>query len=884
MATEGGTAAGKEGAQDKDTSPSTGEDSPHVLRDISSPLNFSRLSPSQFGISVQSFTPASSGREKSRLAQIKARRRSSVGVRGSPETNSLIRFMAQQKRKNSSHHKTPELAKSSPFLPRVSSTLRQKMASFQSLMDVEESEVCDAVPRQDNNTGGCIKTRDNLSDVKDLDGGKENHPRMSPTPSKRRRVGQREGCEVEIREAHTPTLHFSVKAQKEDEGAETLAVTKGLLPSSETAEEAQAVLTCPPPHADIEPPVSSELQACSPTNNQQDSVFEAQSPSRELSDDLASASPAEPSSPVHTPPLQMKHAGEDDSSALSAAKTKKRVHFGGPLTPEFFDKNLPPSTPLQKGGTPARAPTPGGSLILRSVLKTPQRSDPHTSQDQRDVSSPTEFGSSPALLMPRSRRMAPTGEDEKILFPSLEQTDSVATTDAECLWDAQAQLNLTAVFQNEPVFDVLTEYVIEPSSTAQTETLDELVSLPEDGKQPPTPARTNNRRKKPGPKRDSATEAPAPSSTRKRKLPEESQPVKRSTRSAAKSASGKMKVTSASTRRWSKDVNRSLYGSREYASRNPTLSPITERLSLSSQSPAAQAPPSSCTASSQSEERGESVNCGGGGLELAHETQEKSDVAATNTFRTPSETSLSSSSNEGAMRRGSKLRVTARGSKKRKVSVEGALLAKDPRGQTDENRDDKASTCPDEAAAAPPELSMPLLQEVDGRSEGLVSKDACPASGEELYTVGVPAETAPGQSRWGQVTSRGRRSTVSREVEKEQDRTETNQPGQSGSSSDSHEGAEAALDLAPWQAEFNFEDVFKPVATRGQRSVRRSLRIQSSSENSSRGTGLAWLPQTSPDSTKVARRRMRSRRLSAALSVQPALPEEAPPEETPTPS
>jgi len=42
--------------------------------------------------------------------------------------------------------------------------LRQKMASFQSLMDVEESEVCDPMPKQDSsNTGGCIKTRDYLS-------------------------------------------------------------------------------------------------------------------------------------------------------------------------------------------------------------------------------------------------------------------------------------------------------------------------------------------------------------------------------------------------------------------------------------------------------------------------------------------------------------------------------------------------------------------------------------------------------------------------------------------------------------------------------------------------------------------------------------------------
>lgn len=105
--------------------------------------------------------------------------------------------------------------------------------------------------------------------------------------------------------------------------------------------------------------------------------------------------------------------GEDDSIGTPTIKKKKRVHFGGPLSPEFFDKNLPPSTPLQKGATPARAPTPGGSLQLRSLLKTPQRSESQTPQAQPDLSSPTVFGASPTLVMPRNRRMPAVGEDSE---------------------------------------------------------------------------------------------------------------------------------------------------------------------------------------------------------------------------------------------------------------------------------------------------------------------------------------------------------------------------------------------------------------------------------------------------------------------------------------
>lgn len=46
---------------------------------------------------------------------------------------------------------------------RVASTLKQKMASFQNLMDVEESQVYDLLPRPDSSTGGCIRTEDDLS-------------------------------------------------------------------------------------------------------------------------------------------------------------------------------------------------------------------------------------------------------------------------------------------------------------------------------------------------------------------------------------------------------------------------------------------------------------------------------------------------------------------------------------------------------------------------------------------------------------------------------------------------------------------------------------------------------------------------------------------------
>ncbi|XP_040011991.1 cell division cycle-associated protein 2 isoform X2 [Xiphias gladius] len=897
MATIEMNTAGTEGDPKKKMLSPAEEDVPPVLNGTPAPLNFSELTPCQFGISVQSFTPAASSnrKDKSRLAQIKARRRSSIGVRGSPETNSLIRFMAQQRMKTPTTHQTPEHVRSSPFLPRVTSTLRQKMASFQSLMDVEESVVCDPMPRQDSNTGGCIKTRDYLSDGN----SKENHPpTMTPTPRKRRCLGPLESCEVKIREASAPILPFNLKEQEEDKEPVMQILTQVPLLSSEAVEEAQALLISPPLHVDF------EIQACSPTKNLQDGVFELQSPSRPPPDDPAAASPALPGSPSHIPSLpsllEMKPPGEDDFTGMSAVQKKKKVRFGGPLSPEFFDKNLPPSTPLQKGGTPARAPTPGGSLQLRSVLKTPQRNESQTPQAQRDLSSPTMFGASPTLAMPRNCRMQSVGEDSekdgKIVFHSMEEIDSAATIDTEYTWDSQP-LNLNTAFHEESLSQIVTESETKPSTTSKMDVLGELASLPEKEKQleavveAPTPVRSNSRRKKPEPVCESTSEAPARSSSRKRKQPQESEPAKRSTRSAAKSASGKMKMTSATMRRWNRDVDRSLYGSREFASKNPTLSPITERLSFISQSPAAQQTPSTSCTGHEAPNPETHLNS-----EKDNDTQAIGDLTVTNALDNLPTSSKKSTTGKGRMFSGQ--RVRGRGLKKRKVSVADCdLLSEEPQdqtgGKTEEHCEDQTTTNLETSRETPlnqtvseqgvidTELNAQTSADtpstdLDGKSEGHDGLNVSPPSDKELNST----------------FSQGRRNSVNASVLQEQeDQVEEHQKiheveenghghqaasqieNNSRSSSNSQEKEEVAeLDLAHWQADFNFEDVFKPVTTRGQRSVRRSLRNQAVYSNNS--AGLAWLPQTSPESCKEARRRTRGRRLSAALPVQPSMSEE----------
>ncbi|XP_072244590.1 cell division cycle-associated protein 2 isoform X2 [Leuresthes tenuis] len=807
----------------KDTTPS-------VLSEPSVPLNFSELTPSQFGISVESFTPSTSSsnpKDKSRVAQIKARRRSSVGVRGSPETNSLIRFMAQQRMKTPPTSQTPQLVRSSPFFPRVASTLRQKMASFQSLMDVVESDACDPMPVKDSNTGGCIRTGDYLSDAISCSVGKENNPPTTPTPSKRRRMGPLESCSVEISEASFP------------------------VPLSSSKEQEEAI--------------------CKP-----------QSPGRPPCGDAAGP---QRSSPSLAPLAEMKPPGEDDSTTTSAVKKKKQVRFGGPLSPEFFDKNLPPNTPLQKGGTPARAPTPGGSLQLRSVLKTPQRSESKTPQSQAELGSPADFGASPTLAMPCKRRTPSEGEDGggtdgEIIFPSMDEIDSAVTCDAECLFDMQP-LNLNSAFHEESLCHVLTESDTKPSKSSLMDVLDECESAPEEqpeaGVESPASAHSSSRRKrKTSPVQELTREAPTHASKRRRK-PEESEPVKRSTRSAASSAGGKMKGTSTANRRWNKDVDRSLYGLRAYASKNPTLSPITERLCLSSQSPAARQAVS-CTAPKQ-----ESVDI----ADMAEDTGATSDPAVTKAPENPSGVpvaSLSSSDAKGNRLLGSTVRK--RGLKKNVSAVDSEELLDQAGGQTEEHFEDQTTFSLEVSSGDP------LTREVDVKelciqiSAGAssteprksdcvnleVSTSDCPPAAEESR------KTEPVLKKVG----RGRRRSALHEQQKYTEEHQSscdvdgNGPGDQADGQDQKIQSSSAsleevgvsyVDLAPWQADFNFEDVFQPVATRGQRSVRRSLRNRSNTEHSSKSAGLAWLPRTSPESIKEARRRTRGRRLSAALPV-----------------
>lgn len=150
------------------------------------PLNFSTVTMEQLGVIPESLVKNSSEKSSSYLK--KSRRRSTIGTRGSPETNHLIRFIAQQRiLKNA---KRSPLAQDSPFhgspgLYRNVNSLRERMSAFQSAFHpIKENEKMTDCPKVSEVEGGSETT--GLTNMEGL--GEHQHSGFSEKLCKRRRM------------------------------------------------------------------------------------------------------------------------------------------------------------------------------------------------------------------------------------------------------------------------------------------------------------------------------------------------------------------------------------------------------------------------------------------------------------------------------------------------------------------------------------------------------------------------------------------------------------------------------------------------------------------------------------------------------------------------
>ncbi|KAM6221060.1 cell division cycle-associated protein 2 [Rhynchocyon petersi] len=313
-----------------------------------SPLNFSTVTVEQLGITPESFVKNPPGKASCSLK--KARRRSAIGARGSPETNHLICFIAQQR--NLKNAEKSPLAQNSPFqgspvLHRNVNPLRERISAFQSAFH-------------------SIKENENMADCPEFSEAKREFETTDYIKNEGLREWQQSGFS-----AHLPSKRRRLSCQSRFEGVKAVdwveakgssdAFSPKTLLEDKVA-EAEVLNTIPVP--DVKSPVPS---VCKKGVLPSETIVlrsVLKKPSSKLflesvqehSDDVCDATH---SSTISNVGMYWKEQKADDQEncnvpALLNRRKRKRVTFGEDLTPEVFDESLPANTPLRKGGTPVR--------------------------------------------------------------------------------------------------------------------------------------------------------------------------------------------------------------------------------------------------------------------------------------------------------------------------------------------------------------------------------------------------------------------------------------------------------------------------------------------------------------------------------------------------
>ncbi|XP_007936949.1 cell division cycle-associated protein 2 [Orycteropus afer afer] len=376
-----------------------------------SPLNFSTVTVEQLGITPESFVKNTPGKPSSYLK--KSRRRSTIGARGSPETNHLICFIAQQR--NLKNAEKSPLAQNSPFqgspvLYRNVNSLRERISAFQSAFhSIKENEKMADCPefseeerafettdfnfREWQQTGFSVKlsskrrrisyqsnSNENLIDAgkkginlqlvsTDTFPGTDRTCTVQTSPvdlSEKSSSGPgltQAGCLVEESVLPSDLTEASsgikVADYEEDKGSNDAVSQKSWLEDKLT--EAASIDAVP----DIKSPVISGGKKGIPSSEtfilrsvlKKPSVKLFPESLQEHCDNLCDdGTPASLMSNLGNYCKEQKTEEQENCKvpAVLNVRKRKRVTFGEDLSPEVFDESLPANTPLRKGGTPVR--------------------------------------------------------------------------------------------------------------------------------------------------------------------------------------------------------------------------------------------------------------------------------------------------------------------------------------------------------------------------------------------------------------------------------------------------------------------------------------------------------------------------------------------------
>ncbi|XP_075412606.1 cell division cycle-associated protein 2 isoform X2 [Tenrec ecaudatus] len=368
-----------------------------------SPLNFSTVTVEQLGITPESFVKNSSGKPSAYLK--KTRRRSTIGARGSPETNHLICFIAQQR--NMKNAEKSPLAKKSPFqgspvLYRNVNSLRERISAFQSAFhSINEHE----------STADCPESSEAERESKTTDSIKKEGLRewqqsgfSVNLSAKRRRLSPQSNLNENLTDAEKIGINlqlFSTDASPCTDrpctvGTSPAALSEkssglGVTQSSCLVEESVPLLglsavPCGIKVADCvgdkrtSAAISQKtwLEDALPEAASVDPVPASKSPATSVCKDALSSKTFALRSVLKKPSVKLfleslqdhsdnfcgdgihpsiisnsgNYCKEQKEEVAAFPNVRKRVTFGEDLSPEVFDESLPANTPLQKGGTP----------------------------------------------------------------------------------------------------------------------------------------------------------------------------------------------------------------------------------------------------------------------------------------------------------------------------------------------------------------------------------------------------------------------------------------------------------------------------------------------------------------------------------------------------
>nr|XP_048278186.1 cell division cycle-associated protein 2 isoform X4 [Myodes glareolus] len=357
---------------------------------VKSSLDFSTVTVEQLGITPESFVKTPSGKSSSLQ---KARRRSTVGVRGSPETNCLIRFIAQQRSlKNATRsplaHNSP--LQGTPGLYRHAGALKERMAAFQSAFhSVQETERMASGPAVSKAVG-----ESQTSYLTKKEGLIEYQHSGFPvnSSSKRRRISSQNSPDDHLSSAKGKVAPMQPSNIGPAQPGCVVAPLPELIETSpglgvaDCVEGTQSVVAVPVDtpasqvNSDTAPAIRSPETLVCRGSNPPTKTFVLRSvlkkPGKLFAENIKEYNLCDDGAHLIPDPsnwCKEQRAGRENCKTPDFVnlKKRKRVTFGEDLSPEVFDESLPANTPLCKGGTPVCQRNINAASPLQSPVHEP---------------------------------------------------------------------------------------------------------------------------------------------------------------------------------------------------------------------------------------------------------------------------------------------------------------------------------------------------------------------------------------------------------------------------------------------------------------------------------------------------------------------------------